>query len=436
MPSGSSADALHILVLTDRDWTHPQGGGTGTNLTGPGAPLARLGSPGDRDRVRLPGREARSSATARSTLHRMGGRSTVFPRTIWASARGLVPDADVVLEVINGITFLTPLWLRDAAASRWCTTSTATTTSSELGTAGRAGRDAARDGAAALALPGASRSSWSPRRRAQELAAHGIPARVDRVDYIGVDGNGYEPGVEGRPSRRPLPRPAQALQARGELLLDVLEAVPDAVLEIAGEGDHTRRSRRRSRERGLAERVRLHGFVSEARKRRAAPARLGAPSPRRRRGLVPDGDGGGRMRHAERRAGGRRAARVDRGRRDRPAGDTTRRARGARPRDWCRTSASASASAPARLRARRSSRGSEPPTRKLTCSRASAAGGRRARRGAVRWARSWAPRPAAPRAWRRRSWRATRSRSSSRSHSRACSAPTATARWPRCSRPS
>ena len=28
-------DALvHILVLTDRDWTHPQGGGTGTNLYG------------------------------------------------------------------------------------------------------------------------------------------------------------------------------------------------------------------------------------------------------------------------------------------------------------------------------------------------------------------------------------------------------------------
>src|ERR687886_529053 len=24
----------HILLLTDRDWTHPQGGGTGTNLYG------------------------------------------------------------------------------------------------------------------------------------------------------------------------------------------------------------------------------------------------------------------------------------------------------------------------------------------------------------------------------------------------------------------
>ena len=25
---------VHILVLTDRDWTHPQGGGTGANLYG------------------------------------------------------------------------------------------------------------------------------------------------------------------------------------------------------------------------------------------------------------------------------------------------------------------------------------------------------------------------------------------------------------------
>ena len=46
------------------------------------------------------------------TILRVGGRSTVFPRAIWRQWRGLVPDADVVLEIVNGITFLTPLWLR------------------------------------------------------------------------------------------------------------------------------------------------------------------------------------------------------------------------------------------------------------------------------------------------------------------------------------
>ncbi len=42
----------------------------------------------------------------------MGTRLTVFPRAAWAVLRGLGRDADVVLEVVNGIAFLTPLWLR------------------------------------------------------------------------------------------------------------------------------------------------------------------------------------------------------------------------------------------------------------------------------------------------------------------------------------
>ena len=42
----------------------------------------------------------------------MGDRASVFPRAIAAVLRGLGRDADVVLEVINGITFLTGLWLR------------------------------------------------------------------------------------------------------------------------------------------------------------------------------------------------------------------------------------------------------------------------------------------------------------------------------------
>src|SRR5436305_3332833 len=32
--AGPPGAQLHILVLSDRDWTHPQGGGTGTNLYG------------------------------------------------------------------------------------------------------------------------------------------------------------------------------------------------------------------------------------------------------------------------------------------------------------------------------------------------------------------------------------------------------------------
>jgi hypothetical protein len=102
---------LHILILSDRDWTHPQGGGTGTNLFGQ---VSRWIAWGHRVSViacSYPG-AAPLERLGPLTLHRVGGRSTVFPRAIVRQWRGLVPDADVVLEVVNGITFLTPLWLR------------------------------------------------------------------------------------------------------------------------------------------------------------------------------------------------------------------------------------------------------------------------------------------------------------------------------------
>src|SRR6476619_4826057 len=97
---------VHILVLSDRDWTHPQGGGTGTNLYGQ---VSRWLAWGHRVTViacSYPG-AAPVERIGDLTLHRLGGRSSVFPRTILKQGRKLVPDADVVLEVVNGITFLT-----------------------------------------------------------------------------------------------------------------------------------------------------------------------------------------------------------------------------------------------------------------------------------------------------------------------------------------
>src|SRR4051794_31336510 len=110
MPA-SVPPAMHVLVLADRDWTHPQGGGTGTNLYGQ---ITRWLMWGHRVTVIASGYPggAPYEQIGDLTIHRIGGRSTLFPRAIWAQWRGLVPDADVVLEVINGITFLTPIWLK------------------------------------------------------------------------------------------------------------------------------------------------------------------------------------------------------------------------------------------------------------------------------------------------------------------------------------
>ena len=53
---------------------------------------------------------------------------------------------------------------------------------------------------------------------------------------------------------------------RIELLLDVLEQIPEATLEMAGEGDHREAIEHEIARRGLAPRVLMHGHVSEEKK--------------------------------------------------------------------------------------------------------------------------------------------------------------------------
>ncbi len=253
---------MHILVLTDRDWTHPQGGGTGTNLFGQ---ISRWLAWGHRVTVvacSYPGAPA-EERIGNLTIHRMGGRATVFPRAIWKVRRGLVPDADVVLEVVNGITFLTPLWLnlprltlihhvhREHYAQ-------------ELG---RLGRIAAflLETAPLKWLYAGSRFQTLSRAEAEKIAEHGID--LDRIDvnYIGVEAGAFAPGERAaEPTLLYLGRLKK--YKRIELLLDALEAIPGAVLDIAGEGDHRPDLEAEIERRGLGDRVRMHGHVSEERK--------------------------------------------------------------------------------------------------------------------------------------------------------------------------
>src|SRR3954449_9052435 len=83
---------VHILVLTDRDWTHPQGGGTGTNLFGQ---VSRWLAWGHRVSVIGAGYEGAQAVERIGdlTMYRIGGRSTVFPRTILGEWGGLGPGA-------------------------------------------------------------------------------------------------------------------------------------------------------------------------------------------------------------------------------------------------------------------------------------------------------------------------------------------------------
>jgi glycosyltransferase involved in cell wall biosynthesis len=256
---------LHILILSDRDWTHPQGGGTGTNLF---AQVSRWIAWGHRVSViacSYPG-AAPVERHGQLTLHRVGGRSTVFPRAILRQWRGLVPDADVVLEVVNGITFLTPLWLRSPRVTLVHHIHREHYVR-EMGLAGRVAAFVLETLPLKL-LYHRSRFLTISNSSAEGIAAHGIPRERIATGYIGVEHGAFWPDAS---RRAPVPTILYLGRLkrykRLEILLDVLEHSPEAVLEIAGDGDHRAALEAEIDARGLRERVRMHGHVSEERKR-------------------------------------------------------------------------------------------------------------------------------------------------------------------------
>ena len=195
----------------------------------------------------------------------MGSRVTVFPRAAWAVRRGLARDADVVLEVVNGITFLTPLWLRRKPRVTLVHHIHRDHYVTELGRVGAVAALVAETLPLKLLYGGAPFLTISE------------SAKADIVDAGRARG--------GRPRRLPGRRAVRAAAARA--LRDAAAAVsraaealqadraaagrgrrrsPGAVLDVAGEGDHRPELEAEIARRGLGDRVVLHGHVSEAEK--------------------------------------------------------------------------------------------------------------------------------------------------------------------------
>jgi glycosyltransferase involved in cell wall biosynthesis len=258
------AQHLHILVLADRDWTHPQTGGNGANID---AHVSRWVAWGHRVTMvagMYPGAKPVESYGPRLTVHRMGGRSTVFPRAIWACMRGLGKDADVALEIINGITFLTPLWLRMPRIAMVHHVHR----SLYIGEFGpRLGRFLAwvLESTPLRLLYRKARFSTISNSARDELIEVGIPAENIRVEYLGVEPKDFRRGVRA-PDPRLLFVGRLKAYKRIELVLEVLEAVPGARLDIAGDGDHREALEKEIARRGLQDRVTMHGYVSEERR--------------------------------------------------------------------------------------------------------------------------------------------------------------------------
>jgi glycosyltransferase involved in cell wall biosynthesis len=263
-PADATQRPLHVLVLADRDWKHPQGGGTGTNLFGQ---VMRWVAWGHRVTVIACGYAGCRPVERHGnlTIHRVGGRSTVFPRAIWRQWRGLVPDPDVVLEVINGITFLTPLWLKTPRLvlihhihRRHYV--------AELG----------RFGAAAAFVLETAPLRWLYRdarflcvsnATAEDIAAHGVGPEQIAVNYNGVELDAFHPGPKS-PDPTLLFLGRLKRYKRIELLLDAMTSMPRGTLHIAGDGDYRPAVEEAIAARGLERRVQMHGAVDEPTKLR------------------------------------------------------------------------------------------------------------------------------------------------------------------------
>jgi glycosyltransferase involved in cell wall biosynthesis len=259
---GTDVRPLHILLVADRDWTHPQGGGSGANLYAQVAHWIDWGHTVTVVAGTYPGAIPFEQITPRLAVHRMGDRATVFPKSIWRVVRGLGKDADVVLEVINGITYNTPLWMRRRPRAALVHHVHRDLYIGEFGSL--TGRllhwclEAIPLRLLYRSTPFITISNAAKR----DMVALGIPEQNITVEYLGV-----EPDAYGRGDRSPEPRLLYLgrLKAykRIEHTLDVLEAIPEAHLDIAGEGDHHAALEAEIERRGLAGRVTMHGWVDE-----------------------------------------------------------------------------------------------------------------------------------------------------------------------------
>jgi glycosyltransferase involved in cell wall biosynthesis len=267
--TGSDGDGLEgadrrlsILVLADRDWTHPQGGGTGANVHENIVRWAHWGHRVTLIAGEYPGCEPVEQVTPNLVVHRMGGRGSVFLRAAWAVLRGIGADADVVFEVVNGITFLTPLWLHKPRVVLVNHPHRALYVGEFGARLGRLLCAVLEELPLRLLYRGAPFITISDSARAELAALDGVPEKNITIAYCGVGPGPYGPGP-----RAPEPRLLYVgrLKAykRIEVLLDMLTELPEATLDIAGQGDHGETLDDEIARRGLRDRVRVHGYVDE-----------------------------------------------------------------------------------------------------------------------------------------------------------------------------
>jgi glycosyltransferase involved in cell wall biosynthesis len=186
----------------------------------------------------------------------------VFPRATWAVLRGLGSDADIVFEVINGITFLTPLWLRKPCVALVNHPHRALFVGEFGPRLGRLLAAALEEVPLRLLYRRVPFLTISESAREELVNIDGIPSGNITIAYCGVGPGPLEPG-ERAPDPRLLYVGRLKAYKRIELLLDMLTELPGVTLDVAGHGDHEETLDGEISRRRLGARVRVHGYVDE-----------------------------------------------------------------------------------------------------------------------------------------------------------------------------
>ncbi len=260
---------MHILILTDRDWLHPQTGGTGVHLTGQidhwlawghRVTVIAGGFPGAREVER----------EGRLTVYRTGSRTTVFPRTIARGVASRIPRADVTLEVINGICWMTPLWHRGPRVALVHHVHKAMY-ADEMGLKGRVAASALETLPLRHLYRGSRFVVVSEATKAEVAQTHRIPRASIDVVHPGVDSEVFHPAAKTAVPTMVFLGRLKAYK-RVEVVLDVVDRIDGLSLDIVGDGDYGPELRRIVAQRGLGDRVRFHGHADDDVKRRLLSA--------------------------------------------------------------------------------------------------------------------------------------------------------------------
>jgi glycosyltransferase involved in cell wall biosynthesis len=100
-----------VLILNWRDTTHPEGGGSEVYVERIAAGLAARGRPVTLLCAAHPGAPATERVGGIRVVRR-GGRLTVYLHAFWAHLTGRLGGHEVVVDVQNGLPFLSALWCR------------------------------------------------------------------------------------------------------------------------------------------------------------------------------------------------------------------------------------------------------------------------------------------------------------------------------------